>query len=140
MIHDFFVTARYAETDMMGVIHHSVYAVWAEVARTDLLNTLGHSYKSVEEAGVMMPVTELFFRYKRPTFYEDIICIKCAVTEMTQRTMRFDYKIMRDDTICTIGYSKHIFMDSNSRSAIKLETNIVNQFINLVEPNHKISY
>ncbi len=30
MITKSFVTARYAETDQMGVIHHSVYAVWYE--------------------------------------------------------------------------------------------------------------
>lgn len=29
------ITARYAETDRMGVIHHAVYPVWYEVARTD---------------------------------------------------------------------------------------------------------
>jgi len=28
--------ARYAETDQMGVVHHSVYPVWFEVARTAL--------------------------------------------------------------------------------------------------------
>ena len=29
------ITVRYAETDQMGVAHHSVYAVWYEVARTE---------------------------------------------------------------------------------------------------------
>ena len=27
------ITARYAETDRMGIIHHSVYPIWYEVAR-----------------------------------------------------------------------------------------------------------
>ena len=40
MITKSFVTARYAETDQMGVIHHSVYAVWYELARTDLCLSL----------------------------------------------------------------------------------------------------
>ena len=29
------VEVRYAETDQMGIAHHSNYAVWFEVARTD---------------------------------------------------------------------------------------------------------
>ena len=29
------ITARYAETDMMGIIHHSVYPVWFEADDDD---------------------------------------------------------------------------------------------------------
>jgi acyl-CoA thioester hydrolase len=36
-------TARYAETDQMGIIHHSNYAVWFEAGRTDFLKYLGIS-------------------------------------------------------------------------------------------------
>ena len=31
------VEVRYAETDQMGIAHHSNYAVWFEVARTDFI-------------------------------------------------------------------------------------------------------
>jgi len=32
---------RYAETDQMGVVHHSVYPVWFESARTALSRQSG---------------------------------------------------------------------------------------------------
>ncbi|MGL4393870.1 MAG: acyl-CoA thioesterase [Brevinema sp.] len=133
MIHDFFVTARYAETDMMGVIHHSVYAIWAEAARTDLLKAAGHSYKDVEETqGIMMPVTEIFFRYKAPTFYEDQICIKCHIAEMTKRTIKFEYEMYRGETLCVTGHTKHVFMSKESRSTIALDKDSLKQFSYLV--------
>lgn len=31
------IEVRYAETDQMGVVHHAVYPVWYEVARTDYM-------------------------------------------------------------------------------------------------------
>ena len=31
------IKVRYAETDQMGVVHHSVYAVYLEAARVDFL-------------------------------------------------------------------------------------------------------
>ena len=34
------ILPRYAETDQMGIIHHSVYAVWYEQARTDYFNRI----------------------------------------------------------------------------------------------------
>ena len=35
------VTVRYAETDKMGIVHHSVYPIWFELARTDLSEQAG---------------------------------------------------------------------------------------------------
>ena len=59
MITKSFVTARYAETDQMGVIHHSVYAVWYELARTDFIKKVGISYSQMEEMGILLPLSEL---------------------------------------------------------------------------------
>lgn len=35
------VEVRYAETDQMGIAHHSNYAIWFEVARTDFIKAVG---------------------------------------------------------------------------------------------------
>ena len=44
------ITVRYAETDQMGIVHHSVYAVWYEVARIDFCKAAGLPYKEMEKA------------------------------------------------------------------------------------------
>ena len=41
MINETPITARYAETDQMGIIHHSIYPVWFEVGRTNFIKMLG---------------------------------------------------------------------------------------------------
>ena len=43
------VEVRYAETDQMGVVHHSVYVIWFEVARTALCRETGHPYVDIEK-------------------------------------------------------------------------------------------
>ena len=40
------VEVRYAETDQMGIAHHSNYAVWFEVARTDFIKAAAGDRKS----------------------------------------------------------------------------------------------
>ena len=35
------IQVRYAETDQMGIAHHSNYAVWFEQARTELTAGIG---------------------------------------------------------------------------------------------------
>ena len=35
------IQVRYAETDQMGIAHHSCYAVWFEQARTEMIREAG---------------------------------------------------------------------------------------------------
>jgi hypothetical protein len=43
----------------MGIVHHTLYPIWMELGRSDLLRDLGHSYAEWEKRGVMMRVAEL---------------------------------------------------------------------------------
>ena len=47
------VEVRNAETDQMGIAHHSNYAIWFEVARTDFIKAAGISYTDVEKEGII---------------------------------------------------------------------------------------
>ena len=49
------IVVRYAETDQMGIAHHANYPVWFEVARTDLIKTIGITYTELEEMGRCAP-------------------------------------------------------------------------------------
>ena len=63
--------AHYHETDQMGVIHHANYPKWMEEARVAFLDSLGVSYRAMEEAGVLSPVVSLAVEYKRPARFDD---------------------------------------------------------------------
>ena len=45
------IRVRYAETDRMGLLHHANYLVYFEQARTELLRSLGLTYKDMEDQG-----------------------------------------------------------------------------------------
>ena len=40
---------RYAETDNMGVVYHSNFAIWFEVGRVELMRQLGLEYRAMEK-------------------------------------------------------------------------------------------
>ena len=65
------VRVRYAETDKMGVVYYANYFVWFEVARAELLRSLGWSYREMEHAGVALPVIEARCAYHRSAQYDD---------------------------------------------------------------------
>lgn len=58
------IRPRYNETDQGGVAHHSVYPVWFEMGRTELLRVNGLAYKDLEEAGVFFVVARLEIKYR----------------------------------------------------------------------------
>lgn len=59
------IQTRYAETDQMGVIHHSQYLIWCEIGRTDFIEKLGFSYAQMEQDGLLAPVTEVNLQYNK---------------------------------------------------------------------------
>lgn len=60
------VTVRYAETDKMGIVHHSNYPIWYEIARNDYIKMFGISYTDMENAGVMTPPFEPKLSFRNP--------------------------------------------------------------------------
>ncbi len=92
------VTVRYAETDCMGVVHHAVYPVWFEIARTDYIKAAGMSYAEMEKRGVMLPVTGISCRYRLPARYDDTLLISedCAAYPREDRIRLYSHTKGRD--------------------------------------------
>src|SRR5262245_63049429 len=91
------VRVRYAETDQMGVAYYANYFVWFEVGRSQFCNDCGFSYRDMErETGLYLIVAEAHCRYLAPARYEDNLTISTSISELTRRTLRFNYEITRD--------------------------------------------
>ena len=57
------VRVRYGETDQMGYVYYGNYAQYFEVGRVEWLRSLGITYKSLEESGIMLPVIRMNINY-----------------------------------------------------------------------------
>ena len=53
------IRVRYKDTDQMGIMHHSNYIVFYEMARTEWLRDMGLTYAEIERRGIMSP-SEVF--------------------------------------------------------------------------------
>jgi acyl-CoA thioester hydrolase len=89
---------RYAETDQMGVVYYANYLVWFEVARTDLLRTLGWTYREMEASGVSLPVIEAHCQYRRPARYDEEIEIRTEGRLRSPVRMEFVYDVVLKST------------------------------------------
>ena len=88
---------RYAETDQMGVVYHTHYLVWCEIARTDYIRQLGSSYAQLEKAGLLLAVADATIRYAASARYDDLITVEATLQRVQSRLITFDYNIYRDE-------------------------------------------
>lgn len=93
-----YITARYAETDQMGIVHHSVYPIWFEVGRTDFIKQLGITYSQLEKEGVMLPLSSLSCKYLAPVHYEDEIVLETRVTQVSAAKIEFRFVVRHKDS------------------------------------------
>jgi acyl-CoA thioester hydrolase len=112
-VHEEFVSVRYAETDRMGVAHHSSYLLWFELARTGLLREAGHAYRDLEEGGARLPVLEYGCRFMKSADYDDSLRIETRVKDLRSRTVTFLYTVQREGETIAEGFTHHVCVDEN---------------------------
>ncbi len=118
--HETSVKVRYAETDQMGVVHHSIYPQYLEISRLNWLDTLGISYKSMEEEGIMLPVFELNLKYHKPVTFDEKIRIETRLREEPNVKIIFDYSLYNEQgNLVTTGYTVLVFMDAKTRKPVR---------------------
>ena len=104
---------RYAETDMMGIMHHSRYYPWFEVARTEFIKNAGITYSELEKSGILLPLTETGAKYYEGLKYEEKAEVICRLKELSVARCGFFYTVRRvsDGHITTEGFTRHGFVD-----------------------------
>lgn len=91
--HSTSLRVRYGETDQMGYCYYGNYAEYFEVGRVEALRSIGASYKSLEDKGVMLPVSSYSVNYKSPALYDDLLTITTRIKEVEGARITFDYQI-----------------------------------------------
>ncbi len=111
------IRIHYALTDQMGVVYYGNYAQFHEIGRTEALRSLGLTYKEIEAAGVIMPVTEIHSRFLRPAFYDDLITIVTMVKEMPIHSkIIFHNEIYnQENELLNVGDVTLFFLDATTK-------------------------
>lgn len=114
------IRVRYKETDNMGVVHHSNYVNYYEVARTEMMRERGISYKEMERRGVMLPVREVGMTYLAPAFYDDLLSVRIRLDGKPGVRIRFAHEIYNEEgELLNTGFVELVFVDAVTRRPIR---------------------
>ncbi len=108
------IEVRYAETDQMGVVHHAVYPVWFEVARTRLCATSGVAYPEIERRGYYLLVTGLQVEYRRSARYGEDVAVRCWLDRFASRGLHFAYEVHGNGRLLVRGRTEHVWVEAAS--------------------------
>ena len=111
------ITVRYSETDKMGIVHHSRYYPWFEIARGDFIKMVGMSYDQMEKDGIYLPLIETGARYFEGAKYDEEVEVYCRLKSMGVVRCTFEYEVKRvsDGKTLTTGKTSHAFCDTTMR-------------------------
>lgn len=108
---------RYAETDQMGVVHHSNYFVYFEMARIEYLRSLGLPYDWLEKEDIYLMVLEAYCKYKAPAHFDDILVVETSLSKLTSAQLGLSYRVFRDKDrqLVAEGSSVLVCVDENRK-------------------------
>ncbi len=126
---------RYAETDQMGIAHHSNYLVWCEDARTAYLRESGMSYRELEARGLLLVVVEVGVRFRAAAHYDDLLRIDCWIRERNRRRISFGYAIMNDADGRCLATAHTALMALDSKHALSsVPPGVLEQLVPVADP------
>lgn len=123
--------SRYGETDQMGYVYYGRYPEFFEVARTEMMRSLGLSYRKMEQDGVMLPVISMQTEYKQPVFYDEQMNIEVSLFDIPAVKLETYYKIYteRERTPHVLGKVTLCFVDKKSRRPVRAPAELTGRLL-----------
>lgn len=111
------VRVRFPEADLMGWAHHTVYFVWFEMGRTELMRAYGLPYADVVAQGYHLPVVEAHARYRKAARYDQEVEVETVLHDVDRLTLAFRYRVWDPTTgaLLAEGWTRHAVVDGTGR-------------------------
>lgn len=98
---------RFAETDAMGIVHHSRYLPMMEEARVAYLRHIGHPYSDIRAEGVEMNVLEAWCQYRKPLEFDEVVDVHVKLAKVERASFQMGYLLTVDGEIRSTGMTAH---------------------------------
>jgi acyl-CoA thioester hydrolase len=102
----------------MKVVYYGNYLTYFEVGRVEYLRQHGLAMSDVDQK-VHLPVVEAVVRYLRPAYLDQLLDVRCWISELKRASFRFAYEIVNEagERIAT-GSTQHACWDPQTSKMI----------------------
>ncbi len=108
------IRVPFFDLDPAGVVWHGRYFQYFELARCELLELVGYSYKEMMRSGILWPVADTSVRYVKPLVLDQEATVAAYLREWEMRIV-IDYRIVEDSgTVCTRASTTQVPVDADT--------------------------
>ncbi len=100
----------YADTDAMGVVHHSRYFRYLEQWRVEWIRSTGESYQEMEARGMIIPLTQANIEYIKPLRFDDEAVVRATVEATGKTRFLVSYEVYRGSILCSRARTDHVLV------------------------------
>ncbi|WP_430973816.1 acyl-CoA thioesterase [Sunxiuqinia rutila] len=121
LIHETKVRVYYEDTDKMGVVYYGVYPRYYEIGRTELIRSLGISYKEIEETNILLPARSLTINYLKSAYYDDLLTIRTIIETIPKVKFPIKTEIYnQQNELINSGEVVLAFFDANTNKPCRI--------------------
>jgi acyl-CoA thioester hydrolase len=114
------IRVRYKDTDTMQVVYYGNYLTYFEVGRVEFLRQNGLPM-SVVNARIHMPVAEAFVKYSKPARLDDLLEVRCWISQKKRASFRFEYEIRNEAReVLATGHTLHACQDPETSRMVAI--------------------
>ena len=108
---------RFVETDLMGVVHHSNYLRWFEMARVEYLRRAEVLLPELIAAGILFPITDVRCKYVQSARFDEVIRVEAELVDFSKVKLCFSYRVFRDEenVLLAEGSTQNVFANDKGR-------------------------
>jgi acyl-CoA thioester hydrolase len=103
------------ETDAMGIVHHSNYVRFLELARVVWMDEHDRPYREYAAEGLHFATTAVELHYHRSAAFDDVLAVTTWMEWVRRASLRMAYEIRRGDERIASGASEHAMVDLAGR-------------------------
>jgi acyl-CoA thioester hydrolase len=102
----------------MKVVYYGNYLTYFEVGRVEYLRHRGLAMSDVDQK-VHLPVVEAVVRYVKPAYLDQLLDVRCWISERKRASFRFGYEIVNEagERVAT-GSTHHACLDPQTSKMI----------------------
>ena len=114
------IKVRYHETDQMGIVHHSNYLKFFELARIEWLEKLKMPYQEIERNKIILPVVNCELKFLKPLVFGDSFIVEVHCYKKPTSSIKFSYEIFNSKgEKTTEGRTLLAFLNSDTMKPVR---------------------
>lgn len=99
----------------MGIVHHSNYVRYLELARIRWLDEHDQPYREYVAEGLHYATTHVAVDYHRAAAYDDVLEVEVWLQELRGASLRMAYRLRCGDRLVASAVTEHALVDAGGR-------------------------